>query len=136
MREILFLFFIAIKPAISFIFPFTSNVAQIIQYGISDAPADKSKLTLIFQCDRSNISLISIDSLHSEVTATCNTIGKAGLLLFNEMKQRPVNMSKMNRMYADLKVSLRQLELEIEVTVVCMYIYMCISYCGCMGGCD
>ena len=35
-------------------------------------------------------------------------------------------MSKMNRMYADLKVSLRQLELEIEVTV-CMYIYMCVS---------
>ena len=52
------------------------------------------------------------------------------------MKQRPVNMSKMNRMYADLKVSLRQLELEIEVTVVCMYIYLCISYCRCMGGCD
>ena len=41
------------------------------------------------------------------------------------MKQRPVNMSKMNRMYADLKVSLRQLELEIEVTV-CMYIYVCL----------
>ena len=44
-------------------------------------------------------------------------------------------MSKMNRMYADLKVSLRQLELEIEVTV-CMYICVCVSYCGCMGGCD